>query len=242
MPPTPGPADRPRRRRLAGERARPVAGRPRESAAPVATREPAPTVTPTPPPPSTPDLAPAAPKPAGPGLRQRAGGVLDRFAGAGEGIGIAIPIAAAVVVALLVTLILQFLSWRSGEAVVHARKDATTAAAKAVDAALTYNYRTFDSDVSRADKLLTPQFRKSYDDTQQHSVKATAVHYQASSAADVIGAGIVSTNGSRASVLLFVDQTVRNSKLPAPRIDKSRVIADMHKVGGHWLCANIRPL
>jgi Mce-associated membrane protein len=151
-------------------------------------------------------------------------------------------IAAAVVVALVATTVILGLAWRHGTTASHARHDAREAAVNAVKKVLSYDYRRFDADVAQADRFLTSAFRADYNKQQAQVVKATAVRYHATTKAEVLGAGLVSGGGNRASVLLFVDQTSSNTRLSAPRVDKSRVVAEMRKVGGRWLCAGISPL
>jgi Mce-associated membrane protein len=225
MPPTdPG---TPRRRRVAGERARgrTPAAAPSQSVA-------------TAPPPGTGPVPPPPPPASGP----RTWHLPQWRTPALPAQGWLLPVASAVVAALVAVTILLALHAAHGSALADARKQAKKSAVTAVTAALSYDYRTFDSDVAHAGKLLTPKFRASYTDEQDRAVKTTALRYQASSAADVIGAGVVSATTDSASVLLFVDQTARNSRLAAPRIDKSRVIAHMVKDHGRWLCSSITPI
>jgi Mce-associated membrane protein len=43
----------------------------------------------------------------------------------------------------------------------------------------------------------------------------------------------------KAVVLLFVDQSVSNMKLPDPRIDRSRMKMTLEKVDGTWRAAKV---
>ena len=40
-------------------------------------------------------------------------------------------------------------------------------------------------------------------------------------------------------VLLFVDQSVSNTKLPDPRIDRSRMKMTLEKVDGRWRASKV---
>jgi Mce-associated membrane protein len=47
---------------------------------------------------------------------------------------------------------------------------------------------------------------------------------------------------TRATVLVFVDQTVTNSQLKAPRLDRSRVEVTLVNSHGRWLINNLSPI
>ncbi|MYR06819.1 hypothetical protein GTV32_11115 [Gordonia sp. SID5947] len=55
----------------------------------------------------------------------------------------------------------------------------------------------------------------------------------------VIASGIQSATTDKVVVLLFIDQTVRNASTPEPRIDRSRVVMTMDKVGDRWLASKV---
>jgi Mce-associated membrane protein len=108
---------------------------------------------------------------------------------------------------------------------------------------LSYDYRHFDADVSNASKALTTRFRPQYQQAQTQSVRKPALLYKATVTADVVAAGAIDVkSANHVMVLLFVDQTSSNTKLAAPRIDRSRVRVDMRKTGGHWLIDSVTPL
>ena len=66
--------------------------------------------------------------------------------------------------------------------------------------------------------------------------------YHAVSSAAVTDAGVSAATPTTATVLLFVDQTVENSQLANPRLDRSRVKVSMVLVNGHWLIDNLAPV
>lgn len=55
----------------------------------------------------------------------------------------------------------------------------------------------------------------------------------------VIDSAIESQTEDKVVVLLFVDQTVTNTNVPEPRIDRSRVKITMEKVDGRWRASKI---
>lgn len=55
----------------------------------------------------------------------------------------------------------------------------------------------------------------------------------------VVESAVQSADKDRAVVLLFVDQSVSNTKLPDPRIDRSRMKMTLEKVDGTWRAAKV---
>jgi Mce-associated membrane protein len=121
-------------------------------------------------------------------------------------------------------------------------KAAEAAAVAGVKATLTYDYKTLDADFARAEKGLTPGFRASYVHTTETSVRPLASRYHAISAASVAASGVSATSLNDATVLLFVDQTVQNTQLPHPRLDRSRIRVSMVRQNGKWLISHLTPL
>lgn len=119
---------------------------------------------------------------------------------------------------------------------------AEAAAARETRATLTYNYKTLAADFAAAEAGLTPKFRASYLGTTASSVTPLAAKYHAVSTATVSAAGVSVASPSAATVLLFVDQTVENTQLAHPRLDRSRIKVSMLKLNGHWLVDNLSPI
>jgi Mce-associated membrane protein len=122
------------------------------------------------------------------------------------------------------------------------RGDVVGAATSGVATVLSYDYRHLDSDFARAQGLLTPKFRKQYDDTTAKGVRPLAAKYKAISSADVSAAGVVEAGRDRAIVLVFVNQTVTNSQLTAPRLDRSRIKVTLVRSHGRWLIDKLTTL
>lgn len=55
----------------------------------------------------------------------------------------------------------------------------------------------------------------------------------------VVEAGVKSATTDRVEVLLFIDQTVTNSVVPEPRLDRSRVTMTLELVDGRWLASQV---
>jgi Mce-associated membrane protein len=123
-----------------------------------------------------------------------------------------------------------------------AARAAAAAAETEVKATLTYNYQTLQADFAAAERGLTARFKPSYQQTTSTSVAPLATKYHATSTASVRPAGVSQAGPSVVKVLLFVDQTVTNTQLAHPRLDRSRITVTMKQVNGHWLVDNLQPL
>jgi Mce-associated membrane protein len=55
----------------------------------------------------------------------------------------------------------------------------------------------------------------------------------------VVDAAVQEASKNKAVVLLFVDQSVTNTKLPDPRIDRSRMKMTLEKVDGRWRASKV---
>ncbi|GAA1257439.1 hypothetical protein [Oryzihumus leptocrescens] len=245
-------ANRPARRRVAGERSR------QRTAAPAAPVVDTPVVD-TPPGPTPPVTTPAertspeaptaAPAAEGPAATPAARVIPPRAATPGEatappreasprarllawvGLGLSL-------VALAVSLLLWVESGRAAD-----RRDgtraATAAARTAVETMLSYDYKTFDQHTAQVDALLTGAFRTEFDNGTKQSVKPLAVANQAVVQARASEVGVMSASDNTVRVLAFVNQATTSAKLDRPQVDQNRVILTMSRVDGRWLVSKV---
>jgi Mce-associated membrane protein len=149
----------------------------------------------------------------------------------------------AVAVAVVLAIVVTGLSNRGGGQSSSATTDALEkAASNGTQAALSYNYQHLSADFAAAEKFMTPSFAANYKKTTATQVQALAAKYHAVSAATVLGAGVDSATGSHATVLVFVDQTAKNTQLSAPRLDRSRIEVSLVRSGNKWLISQLSPI
>ena len=241
-------ANRPTRRKVAGERSR------QRTVAPAAPVVDDPTVDSTPPtapagprtPPETPTAAsategqaaapparvipPRAAKPEVATAPPREASPRARLL-AWAGLGLSL-------VALAVSLLLWVESGRATD-----RRDgtraATAAARTAVETMLSYDYKTFDQHTAQVDALLTGAFRTEFDNGTRQSVKPLAVANQAVVQARASEVGVMSASDNTVRVLAFVNQATTSAKLDRPQVDQNRVILTMSRVDGRWLVSKV---
>jgi Mce-associated membrane protein len=167
----------------------------------------------------------------------------------------ALAVAAVALAVIAVTVLAVVMQWHSsrnrqtdeGAASYLAGTSARAAEAAAVTevtATLTYNYKTLTTDFANAEKGLTPSFRDSYAHTTATSVEPLAKKYAAISSASVSASGVsaASQSGKAVTVLVFANQTVQNSQLAHPRLDRTRIQVSMVNLDGKWLIDHLTPL
>lgn len=121
---------------------------------------------------------------------------------------------------------------------------AQSAAARALSAVLSYDYRRMDADKSRALKYLTPSFGKEFGTTFDKLLAdaadgkpGNAVKTKTVVKADVLGTGVMNPDAattSRVRVLAFVNQSATKGD-GSPTIFQNRVAVTMVERDGTWL-------
>ncbi|HWU22087.1 MAG TPA: hypothetical protein VN088_11220 [Nocardioides sp.] len=125
-----------------------------------------------------------------------------------------------------------------GPASAPASSAALDAARRDVVDLMSYDYRTIDSDLSTALSHTVGGFHDTMASAMQ-AHRTTFVRLRSVSTATVTAAAVESATSSSATVLLFVDQTVRNSRTAGAETDHTRVVVTMTRSGGAWLVSDL---
>lgn len=125
---------------------------------------------------------------------------------------------------------------------------AVRAAVEQLPEILSYDYRTLDDDLDQATQAMTPGFTESFTKTFDSVVRPMASENESVTRALVRGAGVteVQDDGSRVSVLVFVDQLLLESATDAetddqPNLAAERVRVTMTREDERWLVDEIEP-
>lgn len=84
----------------------------------------------------------------------------------------------------------------------------------------------------------TGEFKDMYSQSSVE-LRQLLVENKATAHGVVIESAVQSATKDKAVVLLFVDQSVSNTKLPDPRIDRSRMKMTLEKVDGAWRASKV---
>jgi Mce-associated membrane protein len=155
-----------------------------------------------------------------------------------------------VVIALVAVLVVELVHGSgskksaAADALALARSAAMQQAIDEAPVLFSYDYRKLDKDLAAARAVTTGAFTASYDQVSVPAVKPLAAKYQVVVVANVLGSSVVDDSGaaktpSTVKVLLFLNQTVKNSQLAAPRVDANRTVLTMQKVGAGWKVAGV---
>ncbi len=147
---------------------------------------------------------------------------------------IALLCAGAVVVALSVALALSLSALGNQDALGSSRASALAAARTDAVQLASYDYRDLGRDFGVVVANSTPSFRRRFTESSD-ALKSTLTKYKATAGASVVSAGLVSASGSRAVVLVLLDQKIANSKQATPTTDRSQIEITLVSSGGRWL-------
>ncbi len=137
----------------------------------------------------------------------------------------------------LVFLTLAFFDWQKARELAAAEEAGRTVQATVpdkVEALLSYDFSTFDSDLEAAQKGMTESFREEYDPTVQE-IRDRALKQRRSQTADVVAVAVLDASAERVRTLVFVDTVSTRANSNKQRVMQNRVSATMVKQGDTWL-------
>jgi Mce-associated membrane protein len=104
-----------------------------------------------------------------------------------------------------------------------------------------YDYQTVERSLTEAYPLLSPDYRREFEDRATKDIIPQARERQVVSQISVVGVGVMAAQRDSASVLVFMNRTVTD-KSRQPVYDGSRLRVDYKKIDGHWLINYITPI
>ncbi len=133
-----------------------------------------------------------------------------------------------------------FLGWQLKQ-----RQDTANAAHAALNVARDYAVVLSSIDTNEIDKNFaqvmdgaTGDFKNMYSQSSAQ-LRQLLIDNKAVSHGLVVDAGVKSASPSQVEVLMFIDQSVSNSVVPEPRIDRLRMTMTMQLIDGRWLASNV---
>jgi Mce-associated membrane protein len=104
-----------------------------------------------------------------------------------------------------------------------------------------YDYQTVERSLTDAYALLTPDYRREFEDRANKDIIPQARQRQVVSQASVVGVGVLEALRDSGSVMVYMNRTVTD-KSKQPAYDGSRLRVDYQKVDGKWLIKYITPM
>jgi Mce-associated membrane protein len=149
-----------------------------------------------------------------------------------------LPVAGAVCAALLAST--GALGWQ-----VWQQHQVTKASQEAQRAAVSYAQVLTSIDSNKVDENFkevldgaTGEFKDMYSQSSVE-LRQLLVENKATAHGVVVDSAVQEASKNKVVVLLFVDQAVTNTKLPDPRIDRSRMKMTLEKVDGRWRASKV---
>jgi len=153
-------------------------------------------------------------------------------------------VALAVLVAAMVAAAGYLVTQPSDSTIADSTSDAQGAAEHAAATILAYDWQTMDNDQAAADALLTPDYRKKYDQLfavlkENQPATKTVVTVD-----KVVASGVVRSGEDRVQVLVFVNRSRTNAQSSTPLEFRDSVVMTMEQSSDEWLvdCMNTNPL
>lgn len=149
------------------------------------------------------------------------------------------PLVLSTALCVLMAVLVSVLAQRDAQArqTDRARHGALASAARIVRDVLSYDFRTIDADIARAQRDTTGEFAAQYNDAATE-LRSRAIANRAIVQAQPQPPGVVSANARQVTLLLFVDQvSVRQlpgASSPLTRATQSRVQMTLTEVDGTW--------
>ncbi|QZT62240.1 nuclear transport factor 2 family protein [Mycolicibacterium austroafricanum] len=122
-----------------------------------------------------------------------------------------------------------------------ARAELPSLAAQQIPLVFGFDYQTVERTFAEVYPLLTPEYRKEFQDRVTNEIIPQARDRQLISQAHSVGAGILDAHRNSASVMVYMNRTVTD-KAKESVYDGSRLRVDYKKVDGKWLIAYITPI
>jgi len=131
---------------------------------------------------------------------------------------------------------------RQLDAIEQARRDALVAAEAGVPLVLSYGSNNAAADLAEADDHMTTEYREKFTATVAPAIISRARRDGVSSSASIVESGVSeATSDSEVTLLVFVNQIVRDKDHPEPQTSGSRLRVVMKREDGEWRISDITP-
>jgi Mce-associated membrane protein len=146
-------------------------------------------------------------------------------------------LAAAVIAALAVAGVLGWNLWQQRQ-LNQARADAQRTAVSYAEILTSIDSNKVDENFRQVLDGATGEFKDMYTQSSVE-LRQLLIENKATAHGVVVDSAVQSITKDKAVVLLFVDQSVSNTKLPDPRVDRSRMKMTLEKIDGTWRAAKV---
>ncbi len=140
--------------------------------------------------------------------------------------------------ALVVALVVTSLRLANRDAAASSRSSALAAARTYAGEVASYDYRALAQGQDAVLRHAAPSFKQQFA-ARSRSLEPLVLQYHGMATADVLQAGILQATGARATVVLFVNQTVTSARLRQPQVNHDRMVMTLTRSGSEWLISQV---
>ena len=124
-----------------------------------------------------------------------------------------------------------------------ARDELGSLAQKQIPAVFNYDYKTVERSLTDAYNLLTPAYRKEFENRANSDIIPQAREREVVSQANVVGVGVMDAQRNSAAVMVYINRTVSDkSSRDRPIYDGARLRVEYKRIDGKWLINYITPI
>ena len=124
-----------------------------------------------------------------------------------------------------------------------ARDELGPLAQKQIPAVFNYDYKTVERSLTDAYNMLTPDYRREFEDRANSDIIPQARQREVVSQANVVGVGVMDAQRNSAAVMVYINRTVSDkSNRDQPIYDGARLRVEYKRIDGKWLINYITPI
>lgn len=124
-----------------------------------------------------------------------------------------------------------------------AREELGPLAQKQIPTVFTYDYKTVEGSLTEAYNMLTPDYRREFEDRANSDIIPEAREREVVSQANVVGVGVMDAHRNSAAVMVYINRTVsEESNRDQPIYDGARLRVEYKRIDGKWLINYITPI
>jgi Mce-associated membrane protein len=124
-----------------------------------------------------------------------------------------------------------------------ARDELGPLAQKQIPGVFNYDYKTVERNLTDASKMLTPDYRREFEERANSDIIPQARQREVVSQANVVGVGVMDAQRNSAAVMVYINRTVSDkSSRDRPIYDGARLRVEYKRIDGKWLINYITPI
>ncbi len=124
-----------------------------------------------------------------------------------------------------------------------ARDELGPLAEQQIPAVFTYDYKTVEGTLTNAYQLLTPDYRREFEDRAKSDIIPQARARELVSQTNVVGVGVMEAQRNSAAVMVYINRTVsEKTSRDQPIYDGARLRVEYKRIDGKWLINYIQPI